>query len=113
MAVPAYLLLGIEHILIGFDHLLFVLALLLLLLGCALGWIWGTGIIQGNMGGMAAGNEPLLLRLPRLLLSFLSFFCFLSFLFFLSFFATLRVALPTVLVQVATMPRRSNHAAPV
>ena len=31
MAVPAYLLLGIEHILIGFDHLLFVLGLTLLI----------------------------------------------------------------------------------
>jgi len=30
-AVPAYLQLGIEHILLGFDHLLFVLALVLLI----------------------------------------------------------------------------------
>jgi hypothetical protein len=31
MAVPAYLVLGIEHILVGIDHLLFVLGLLLLI----------------------------------------------------------------------------------
>ena len=33
LAVPQYLLLGIEHILSGFDHLLFVLGLLLLVKG--------------------------------------------------------------------------------
>ncbi len=33
ISVPAYLILGIEHILAGFDHLLFVLGLLLLVKG--------------------------------------------------------------------------------